>query len=154
MIIYDLSCDHQHRFEGWFQNPGDFESQLERHLVRCPSCDSSTVRRVPSAVAIGGHHSEPAPRESGSEPRPAAAATAVMPAGSHALDLYRQLVSALMVASEDVGRDFAEEARRIHYNEAPERAIRGQTTQEEYEALQDEGITIMRLPRVKEDDLN
>lgn len=152
MIIYDLSCDHQHRFEGWFQNPGDFESQLERHLVRCPSCDSSTVRRVPSAVAIGGHRPEPAPRETGNDTR--AAATAVMPAGSHALDLYRQLVSALMVASEDVGPDFAEEARRIHYNEAPERAIRGQTTQEEYEALQDEGITVMRLPGIKEDDLN
>ena len=51
MIIYDLSCDNQHRFEGWFRSPDDFEWQIERHLVNCPQCDSATVRRIPSAVA-------------------------------------------------------------------------------------------------------
>ena len=38
----------------------------------------------------------------------------------------------------DVGPRFAEEARRIHYGEAEERAIRGQATSDEAESLRDE----------------
>jgi hypothetical protein len=52
---------------------------------------------------------------------------------------------------EDVGADFAEEARRIHYVEAPERSIRGEASAEEYEALRDEGIEVFRLARLKGD---
>lgn len=147
MIIYDLCCEHQHRFEGWFQSAEDFDSQLERHLINCPQCDSAAVRRVPSAVAIS------TPREAQLVPSGTSVAAA-LPAGAQAMALYRQLVNAVVAASEDVGNNFAEEARRIHYNEAPERPIRGQTSDEEYEALQDEGIELIRLPLLKKEDLS
>lgn len=151
MIIYDLCCDSQHRFEGWFRSAEDFESQLERHLVSCPQCDSLVVRRVPSAVAI----SSSSPRESSeSVPTQQENITAAMPVGSQALALYRQLANMVMTMSEDVGNTFAEEARKIHYKEAPERPIRGQTTDEEYEALQEEGIGVIRLPALKKEDLS
>lgn len=149
MIIYDLCCDSQHRFEGWFRSAEDFDSQLECHLISCPQCESDSVRRVPSAVAIstaGGQQTD----FSSSPPNVAAA----MPAGSQALTLYHQLMNAVMVVSEDVGTDFAEEARRIHHNEAPERPIRGQTTDEEYKALQEEGIGVIRLPVLKKEGLS
>lgn len=149
MIIYDLCCDSQHRFEGWFRSAEDFDFQLERLLISCPQCESGTVRRVPSAVAISP------PREKPNASSPAASqVAAAMPAGSQATALYRQLVNAMMAVSEDVGTAFAEEARRIHYNEAPERPIRGQTTDEEYESLQEEGIGIIRLPTLKKEDLS
>lgn len=77
-----------------------------------------------------------------------------MPVGTQAMALYRQLVQAMVASSEDVGQSFAEEARKIHYNEAPERPIRGQATSDECEALRDEGIQILNLPAVKEEDLN
>ena len=51
-----------------------------------------------------------------------------------------------MGRSEDVGSAFAEEARKIHYKESPERSIRGQTTLDEAEALRDEGIEVMAMP--------
>ena len=54
----------------------------------------------------------------------------------------RQLIN----GAEDVGTAFAEEARRIHYQEAPERNIRGQTTQDEAESLREEGIQVFALP--------
>ena len=47
--------------------------------------------------------------------------------------------------SEDVGQQFAEEARRIHYGESRLRAIRGQTTLDEVHSLVDEGIEVMPL---------
>ncbi len=77
-----------------------------------------------------------------------------MPAGSQVLAMYRQLVQSMINNSEDVGNSFSEEARKIHYNQAPERPIRGDATEEECEELRDEGIPILRLPAISEEDLN
>lgn len=152
MIIYDLSCDNDHKFEGWFRSAGDFELQLETHLITCPQCDSHAVRRIPSAVAISSHaiNNDAISGAAAS----AGSGTALMPVGVQAMALYRQLVQAIVENSEDVGPSFAEEARKIHYNEAPERAIRGQATADECEALRDEGIQILHVPAAKEEDLN
>lgn len=152
MIIYDLCCANDHKFEGWFRSADDFDSQLQRHLVCCPQCDSHQVRRVPSAVAISSHATEEV--RSSSAPAASGSSTALMPVGAQAMALYRQLIQTIVSNSEDVGSDFAEEARKIHYNEAPERAIRGQATPDECDALRDEGIQILHLPAVKEEDLN
>jgi hypothetical protein len=153
MIIYDLNCDNNHRFEGWFQNAGAFETQLEGRLVCCPQCDSHNVRRVPSAVAISGHHVEPA-NESPAISLKAPTSTALMPVGTQAMALYRQLIQTIVSHSEDVGNSFADEARKIHYNEAPQRPIRGQASEDECDELRDEGIQILNLPMPKEEDLN
>ena len=51
-----------------------------------------------------------------------------------------------------VGTDFAEEARRIHHGEAKARGIYGESTQEEAEALADEGINIAQIPWVPRTD--
>jgi hypothetical protein len=48
--------------------------------------------------------------------------------------------------TEDVGRAFPEEARKIHRAEAPKRGIRGTATREETEALTEEGIQVVALP--------
>ncbi len=153
MIIYDLCCNNGHRFEGWFRSAEDFQQQSDRHLVSCPQCDSHDVRRVPSAVAIGsGNTTEPAAAISNAGST--RSSTALMPAGTEVMALYRQLVQAIASSSEDVGAAFADEARKIHYNEAPERPIRGQASQDECEALRDEGIHVLHLPALKEEDLN
>lgn len=152
MIIYDLCCANDHKFEGWFRSADDFDSQLQRHLVCCPQCDSHQVRRVPSAVAISTHAAEET--RSANVPIASGSSTALMPVGAQAMALYRQLIQTIVSNSEDVGNSFAEEARKIHYNEAPERPIRGQATPDECDALRDEGIQILHLPAVKEEDLN
>lgn len=152
MIIYDLTCTHGHRFEGWFRDAGDFDVQCTRHLVSCPQCGISDVRRIPSAVAIGtpdggaGRHRKAALGEQRQ--------TFVMRNGSQLLAAYRQLVSMMRENSEDVGDAFVDEARRIHYREAPERAIRGHATPGECAELEEEGIAIIRLPIIKDEDLD
>lgn len=152
MIIYDLCCDNEHRFEGWFRSAGDFEQQLANKLVCCPQCDSSQVRRIPSAVAIGGH--PPAASEQSVLADEGGMAAAMMPGGTEVMAIYRQLVETIVNNSEDVGTAFAEEARRIHYNEAPERPIRGQASADECEALRDEGINVLSLPKINKKDIN
>ena len=60
--------------------------------------------------------------------------------------LFMKMTRRIMESTEDVGERFAEEARRIHYSEAPERAIRGSTSRTEALALREEGIEVFALP--------
>ena len=154
MIIFDLACDGDHRFEGWFRSAEDFADQLARCLVRCPSCDSDEVRRVPSLVAIAAHRSLPAERSAASPERVRLASPAPLPAATQVMAMYRQFVQTLLANSDNVGDAFATEARRIHRQESPERTICGNASEDECEALREEGIPVVRLPDIKAEDLN
>ena len=68
--------------------------------------------------------------------------------------LYSRLIDEMLQKSEDVGKAFPEEARRIHYREAPARSIRGLATNEEHAELIEEGIAVLRLPVPSPDMLN
>ena len=148
MIVYDLICAPQHRFEGWFGSADDFVRQRDDSLVRCPLCDDVAIERRPSANIQVGRASVSAPETSA----PAAEGKEGAVAGGEAevLKLLRRLVA----ETENVGRAFPEEARKIHYDEAPKRGIRGQATHEEADALRDEGIDFMSVPSVFTRNLN
>jgi hypothetical protein len=51
-----------------------------------------------------------------------------------------------MARTVDVGEQFAEEARRIHYGETEARAIRGKASVEDARELIEEGIELIALP--------
>jgi hypothetical protein len=59
---------------------------------------------------------------------------------------WLQAVQHVMANTEDVGKHFAEEARKMHYGETEERGIRGQATPEQTRDLLEEGISVMPLP--------
>ena len=67
----------------------------------------------------------------------------------------RQFMTGLRKYVQDnadyVGRKFPEEARKIHYEEAPSRGIHGEATAEEAKALSEEGIEFYPLPILPED---
>jgi hypothetical protein len=65
--------------------------------------------------------------------------------------MLRKLRERLIENAEHVGDKFAEEARRIHYNEAEKRGIYGQATSDEARALVEEGIEFHPLPVLPED---
>ena len=140
MIVYDLACAHGHRFEGWFGSGEDFAQQHARGLVRCPVCDAAEVERVPSArVSV-----------TKAAPSRAPTAPAVSPPGEGAIaGLPVELIAKLREIvrnTENVGNRFPEEAHKIHYEEVPARAIRGQASAEEAQALRDEGIDFASIP--------
>ena len=143
MIVFDLLCATGHRFEGWFGSAADFADQRDRRLLCCPTCGSDSVERVPSASRVNLGAPEPkapaapparTPEMEGKDPF----AIAQM--------LYSRMLDELLTKSEDVGKEFPAEARKIFYQEVPARAIRGQATTEEHEELLDEGIPVARLP--------
>ena len=130
MKVYNLSCEHEHRFEGWFSSEEDFIAQSDAHNIECPMCGSRAVRKLLSAPRLSLSGAQAAKADPGLQIQ------------AQILEMVRQVVA----NTEDVGERFAEEARRIHYNETPERAIRGVATVQEFEELADEGIEVMPLP--------
>jgi hypothetical protein len=58
---------------------------------------------------------------------------------------WLKMTRQVMAHTEDVGDQFAAEARRIHDGQAEERGIRGQATPQEARELLDEGIAVLPL---------
>ena len=156
MKVFNLQCAAQHGFEGWFASEDDFQQQLARQLVSCPLCSSTVITKLPSAprLNLGAKAPGPANRaEADASARQAANPNAQPSHQSPATEQAQALQAAwmhtvrhLIANTEDVGPRFAEEARRMHYGEAAERGIRGQTSADEREALREEGIDVMQLP--------
>jgi len=152
MKVLDLRCGAGHAFEGWFASEEDYGTQRERGLLDCPVCGNAEVVRLPSAPRLnlsGARAPEPAPART---PQPAGG-TAPAPATElavhgNAAQRFVEAVTELLNNTQDVGPRFAEEARRIHYGESEAKAIRGQATPQEREALADEGIEVFTLPVV------
>jgi hypothetical protein len=143
MIIFDLVCAHGHRFEGWFASGEEFTRQKDAAMVICPVCDDTGVERLPSAqvrVPRGAARDNSELAKPADEERPEQGAIAGVSA--ELVSKLREIVR----NTENVGRRFPEEARKIHYSEAPARAIRGQASKDEAQALSDEGIEFASLP--------
>jgi len=138
--VLDLQCGSQHVFEGWFASEDDFVSQHARGLVECPMCGDTQVTKKLSAPRLNlasAREPEPAPRQDVVS-TPDTDATALQSA-------WMAMARRVLANTEDVGTRFAEEARRIHYGETPQRGIRGQASRAETESLQEEGISVMPL---------
>ncbi|MBS0469029.1 MAG: DUF1178 family protein [Proteobacteria bacterium] len=145
MKVLDLFCAHDHSFEGWFGSEEDFQSQLARGLVQCPMCGNADIRKGVSAPRLNLRTST-TPRETVApcdRPPPFASNVTTSQALQTAwLQMARQIVA----HTEDVGQRFASEARRMHYGEIEERAIRGQASPEQTAELLEEGIAVLPLP--------
>lgn len=138
MKVLDLQCAQGHAFEGWFASEDDFLSQCQRAMVQCPLCGSASVHKKLSAprLNLGSSRQDKVVEvEMVAEPTHSAGLTAAW------LELSRRIVA----NTQDVGDRFAEEARRMHYGETEERAIRGKTTLDEANALVEEGIEILPI---------
>ena len=147
MIVLDLCCNKDHRFEGWFASASAFEDQQVRNLVSCPVCASTTLRRLPSAPYVHTGSVAAAP------PPSTAARAASAPTSPATAAAVLQRLRHMSRHAENVGERLPEEARRIHYGETEARDIRGQASTEDVEALLDEGIMVLPLPP-PEDDLH
>ena len=124
MIAYQLQCANGHGFEGWFPDSAAFDAQAADGKLVCPVCNSRQVEKAVMAPAIAGKAREQA----------------------QARAALRALRQKMTDNAEHVGGEFPEEARKIHYGEAEERAIYGEASGAEVEALLEEGVPVAPLP--------
>lgn len=144
MIHYDLICDKGHAFDGWFRNSAAYDEQAGKGLVTCTQCGSAKVEKQLMAPGI------PVKSNRKSEVNTMVAAPAD-PRLAELMKMMREMRRHVEENAEYVGDRFAEEARKIHYEESEQRGIYGQTTPDEAKELIEEGIAVHPLPRLPED---
>jgi hypothetical protein len=159
MIRYKLRCGAGHEFEGWFQDSAGFEKLAKAGLVECTVCGNTQVERALMAPAVVSSRRKAKPPKGEAPappaPRPAPAGAQRMAAGpipAQMLAMLQRLRAEVEKNCDYVGRDFAEEARKIHNGEAEPRGIYGEATDAEAEALAEDGIEVARLPWVPRAD--
>ena len=134
MILFTLRCGSGHEFEGWFRDGDTYEAQQKAAEIACPECGDTQVEKALMAPNIAPS------RRRGPPMSPAQMRAALV-------ELRRQVET----NCDYVGEKFAEEARKIHYGESDKRGIYGETSDEEAEALAEEGIEFGRLPWLPRD---
>ena len=165
MILYRLRCSKGHEFESWFKDSKTYERQEKKSLIGCAVCGEAKVARAPMAPRLNKGSGKGAKKVEVEKPAADAPATPPAPVPPPAPSAEQQQMAALArhmpkelrealikvrteveKNCEHVGDKFAEEARKIHYGESDKRGIYGETSEEEAEALAEEGIEFGRLP--------
>jgi len=160
MIRFALKCTDGHEFEAWFRNGDTYERQAKRGEVRCPDCGSVKVSKaiMAPAIAKGGRRAStlaaetptPAPATGPAPPAAAEAKPPAPPAEVHVAGKMREALAEMRrfieKNAEYVGPRFADEARKMHKGESDERSIYGEASDDDAEALKDEGIEFGRIP--------
>jgi hypothetical protein len=159
MIRYSLRCERDHAFESWFQDSSAYDAQVKRKLVNCPVCSSVKIEKAIMAPRIvgkkGRERVEPVPA-------PAPAAPAEIPAAATSTPLMmaqerelraklKELRDHIVKNADNVGEQFPNEARKMHYGDIEHRPIYGEASPEEARSLVDEGIEVSPLPVLPED---
>ena len=139
MIQYSLQCAQGHRYDAWFKNAVAFDEQQARGIVRCAVCDDAGVEKALMAPAVSRTDGERMSLSSGD------------PDAKKFLEMLRAYRQKVVSEAENVGNKFAEEARKIHFEEAEARGIYGQATKDEVIALVEDGIEFMPLPDLPEE---
>jgi hypothetical protein len=140
MIKFSLVCRDGHEFEAWFQSGAAYEHQTARRQVACPHCGSHAIDKAVMAPAVAKR----AEGEPAAPPRPSVPADEMY-------RFLRRMRDEIHAKAEYVGGRFAEEARRIHFNESEARGIYGEATADEVKELAEDGIPFMPVPRLPED---
>ena len=155
MILYDLRCKSGHAFEGWFRDSAAYDAQSKARKVVCPVCGSNKVEKALMAPRLSRSRRTEATEANVPAPAPTGQAPAektINAEQAEVLKALRAMRKEVETKCDYVGERFPEEARRIHYGEAEQRGIYGEASDTEAKALDEEGITVSRIPWVPSAD--
>jgi len=136
MIKYTLLCDNKHEFEGWFPSSAGYERQAQAGQISCPSCGNDKVSKAlmtPNVVSSDKRTKLP-------ETLPA-----------EVVGVLRNIRRQVTENADYVGPRFAEEARKIHFQEIEPRGIYGEATAADVKTLLEDGVEVHPLPVLPED---
>jgi len=136
MIKYQLRCRCTHEFEGWFPDSKQYTTQKKRGMINCPMCDSTAVDKAIMAPAVNTSNKKEIPEE-------------YFVMGESADDIMRKLNRKIKKDFQDVGKNFAREARKAVKGKRDQKFY-GKPTKEETNKLLDEGIDLFAVPDYKD----
>jgi hypothetical protein len=147
MIRYNLRCERGHSFESWFQSSSSYDSQVKRKLVTCAVCGTAKVEKAIMAPQIAGSKKRGTPA---SEDSPTSM-PAMMAEEREMRAELRELHDHLVKNADNVGGQFPNEARKMHYGDIEHRPIYGEASPEEAKSLIEEGVEVGSLPVLRDD---
>ena len=142
MILFDLKCDKDHKFEARFASSSNYEDQLKNKLIVCPYCNSTKIEKSLMAPNINTKGSSKNNKKDNKK----------VISQQKLVNQIKKFRKFIEKNTDNVGKNFAEEARKIYYGETKSRPIRGESTENETQELVEEGIPFSKLPwQTKED---
>lgn len=139
MIHFDLICEHEHGFEGWFANSAAYDAQSAAGSLSCPECGSKIISKAimaPNIASKGNSRTSRLPAK-------------VAQGQTEMRQFLRKVRAHVEQNAEHVGEKFPEVARKIHYGERDAANIYGDATVQEVRDLREEGIEISAIPWVE-----
>ena len=133
MMVFDLVCANKHTFEAWFKDSKAFDGLRKRGQVQCPTCGDDKVEKALMAPNI-------------STSKKQAKAAKENAVAAEAMVMLAKMKQHVEDNCDYVGKEFAEEARKIHYGESEQRDIYGEATTAEAKELHDEGVDFTAIP--------
>ena len=131
MIKYNLICKCGETFESWFLSSSEFDSLCKKKLIKCIYCESFHVKKSVMAPNL--------PRKSNK----------ISKKNKLEKNIKKQLLNFRKYIEKNcknVGDNFTQEARRIHYDKKTSKGIYGKATPEETSELLEEGIEVATIP--------
>lgn len=132
MICYDLKCEKNHIFNSWFNCVDAYDKLEKSNLLSCAVCGSSNVHRAIMAPQVS--------RSNTKESSPLSEEV------SSAEQKMSKIRSKLEAEVENVGENFANEARAMHDGDSPMRSIYGEAKIKDAQALIEDGIPVIPMP--------
>ena len=136
MIKYRLRCRCEYEFEGWFPDSKEYKRQKNKGMIQCPMCESTSVDKAIMSPNVKRSKPRSIPDE-------------YMVKGESAEVILRKLNKKIKKDYQNVGKNFAKEARRAAKGKRDEKFY-GTTTKEEANKLLDEGIDLFAVPDYKD----
>ena len=142
MILFDLQCEKNHKFECWFASSENYEKQLKNKMIICPYCNSTEIKKSLMAPNINTKNTSKNNKKSNKQ----------YLAKNNLEKQIKKFKKYIEKNTDNVGKNFAKEARKIYYGETKSRPIRGESTEKETRELAEEGIPFSKLPWHSKED--
>ena len=137
MIKFDLICKCGQTFESWFSSSKEYNSLLKRKLLNCIYCNSTSVKKSIMAPNLSSKSNKTSNTDKSEK------------SIKKELLKFRKYIEK---NCRDVGDNFAQEARNIHYDKKSSKGIYGRASPEETSELEEEGIDVATIPWVNKSE--
>ena len=131
MIKYNLVCECGKVFESWFSSSNEYDSLKKKKLINCIYCDSAKIKKSVMAPNLSSKSNK------------------ILNKSKFEKKVTKQLYEFRKYIEKncrDVGSNFPQEARKIHYDKKNSKGIYGKATSQETSELLEEGIDVVTIP--------
>tara|TARA_B100000029_G_C17532696_1_gene943822 strand:- start:918 stop:1334 length:417 start_codon:yes stop_codon:yes gene_type:complete len=137
MIKYSLICECGKNFESWFSSSREYDLLKKKNFISCIYCDSTNIKKSVMSPNLPSKSNK------------------IINKNKLEKSVRKQLVDFRRYIEKNcknVGDNFSQEARNIHYDKKTSQGIYGKATPEETAELLEEGIEVTTVPWVDESE--